>query len=50
MNNPYTYVKVFAGLAIVGLAAALLSDLWVAILLAVVAVVLLGSLVPTPRR
>lgn len=50
MNNPYNYLKVFAALAVIGLAAALLSDLWVAILLASVAVVLLGSLVPDSRR
>lgn len=48
--NPFTYIRIFAWIAIVALACSIFTDFWIPMLCGAVAVTLLASLVATPRR
>jgi hypothetical protein len=48
--NPFTYIRIFAWIAIVALACSIFTDFWLPMLVGAVLVTLLTSLVTSPRR
>lgn len=48
--NPFTYIRIFAWIAIVALVCSIFTDFWIPMLCGAVAITLLGSLAATPRR
>lgn len=48
--NPFTYIRIFAWIAIVALVCSVFTDFWVPMLVGAVLVTLLAALVAAPRR
>jgi uncharacterized protein (DUF2062 family) len=48
--NPFTYIRIFAWIAIVALACSIFTDFWIPMLVGAVVVTLLAGLIAAPRR
>ena len=48
--NPFTYIRIFAWIAIVALACSIFTDFWLPMLVGAVLVTLLAGFVAAPRR
>jgi hypothetical protein len=48
--NPFTYIRIFAWIAIVALVCSVFTDFWVPMLVGAVLVTLLAGFVAAPRR
>jgi hypothetical protein len=48
--NPFTYIRIFAWIAIVALVCSVFTDFWIPMLVGAVLVTLLASFVAAPRR
>ena len=48
--NPFTYIRIFAWIAIVALACSIFTDFWIPMLVGAVLVTLLAGFVAPPRR
>jgi hypothetical protein len=48
--NPFTYIRIFAWIAIVALACSIFTDFWIPMLVGAVLVTLLAGFVASPRR
>jgi hypothetical protein len=48
--NPFTYIRIFAWIAIISLACSIFTDFWVPMLVGAVLVTLLAGFVAAPRR
>ncbi len=48
--NPFTYIRIFAWIAIVALVCSIFSEFWLPMLCGALAITLLSNLVANPRR